>query len=175
MSGDILYKKEALQQSLDKTILCVQQAVKSFGNELINKVPFTGSWTAAQVADHITRSNNSISKALMLKGSSINRDPGERIPELKEIFLDFTTKLNAPEFILPDRGDYTEESVLARLGQSFTKIKGLSNRAELSEIINHPAFGDITKFEILYFVLYHTQRHIHQLENIYHSLKHSSS
>ena len=46
-------------------------------------------------------------------------------------------------------------------------MKEVSFPANLSEMINHPAFGDITKFEILHFVLYHTQRHIHQLEKIF--------
>ena len=31
---------------------------------------------------------------------------------------------------------------------------------------NLPVFGEITKLELLHFVLYHTQRHIHQLKKI---------
>jgi len=34
----------------------------------------------------------------------------------------------------------------------------------LAEIIALPIFGEVTKLELLYFVLYHTQRHIHQLK-----------
>lgn len=30
-----------------------------------------------------------------------------------------------------------------------------------------PVFGYLTRLEAIYFVIYHTQRHLHQLKNIY--------
>ena len=166
MIKDISHK-ENLLVSLEKTTDELMVLLDLFDKVGINKVPFEDSWTAAQLADHITRSNTSITKALMLRGTSINRDPGERIGELKELFLNFTTKFKSPDFIVPTQDTYDREEVMARLKQSVQKMKEVSFPANLSEMINHPAFGDITKFEILHFVLYHTQRHIHQLEKIF--------
>ena len=37
----------------------------------------------------------------------------------------------------------------------------------LSEMISHSLFGEVTKLELLHFVVYHTQRHIHQLKKIF--------
>lgn len=166
MTKEISYKEELMAQ-LEQTTSRLLQLVEAFGQQEINDIPFEGSWTAAQVADHITKSNSSIAKALTLKGSEINRDPGERIQELKEIFLDFNTRLKSPNFILPSQDIYEREIVIRELGESVERVKEIAREQDLSEMISHPAFGDITKYEILHFVLYHTQRHIHQLEKTY--------
>jgi DinB superfamily len=166
MSKDNLPKEELLA-SLKNVVSNLMQVLNGFDGQNINTSPFEGSWTAAQVVDHITRSNMSITKAFALKGAAINRDPGERVQELKNIFLNFNTAFQAPDFILPTQDVYEKKILIALLNRSVDKIKEVSCQADLSEMINHPAFGDITKFEILHFVLYHTQRHIHQLEKIF--------
>jgi hypothetical protein len=166
MIKDISHRED-LMDSLEKTTGDLTTLLDLFSEKAINAVPFEGSWTAAQVADHITRSNTSIAKALHLKGTAINRNPGERIEELKEIFLNFNNKFKSPDFIVPAQDIYERETVIGHLKQSVQRMKEISTTANLSEMINHPAFGDITKFEVLHFVLYHTQRHIHQLEKIF--------
>jgi hypothetical protein len=166
MSKDILPKEELLV-SLKNVVSELMQVLNRFDGQNINTVPFEGSWTAAQVVDHITRSNMSITKAFALKGATINRDPGERVQELKNIFLNFNTAFQSPNFILPTQDVYEKKILIALLNRSVDKIKEVSCQADLSEMINHRAFGDITKFEILHFVQYHTQRHIHQLKKIF--------
>jgi hypothetical protein len=166
MLKDISHKEELLT-SLEKTSADLLSVLNAFTQQNINLIPFENSWTAAQVADHIILSNNSITKALLLKGAAINRNPGERVEELKDVFLNFKRKLKSPDFIVPAQDIYEMGIVIEHLNQSFQKVKEVSTTANLSEMINHTAFGDITKFEILHFVLYHTQRHIHQLEKIF--------
>jgi DinB superfamily len=166
MIKDISHREDLLG-SLEKATGDLLTLLDLFSEGAINTVPFEGSWTAAQVADHITRSNTSITKALFLNGAAINRNPGERIDELKEIFLNFNNKFKSPDFIVPTQDIYKRETVVGHLKQSIQRMKEITTSANLSEMINHPAFGDITKFEILHFVLYHTQRHIHQLEKIF--------
>jgi len=166
MLKDISHKEDVLV-SLEKTTSELVQLLDRFDQQNINRIPFEDSWTAAQLADHVTRSNLSITKALLLNGIAVNRDKGARIKELREIFLDFKTKLKAPEFIVPTKNSYERTSVLSYLKQSVEKLLEVSKRTDMSAMINHPAFGDITKFEILHFVLYHTQLHINQLEKIF--------
>lgn len=162
---------EELLISLDKAFSNFFLVLNEFDQLQLNTLPFEGSWSAAQVADHVTKSNRSIAKALLLKGAIINRNPFERVQELKGIFLDFSTKLKSPDFILPDEDHFEKETVISKLLESLRKIKEAATHTELLEMINHPAFGDITKFEILHFVVYHTQRHAHQLENIFRAVK----
>ena len=160
-----------LMNSLEKTSRDLLKLIEKFDIDEINLVPFSDSWTGAQVADHVTKSNRSIAKALLLKGTIMTRKVDERVPELKDVFLNFTTKLKSPDFILPDNGHFVKIVLIANLSHSIEKLKENAAASDLSILINHPAFGDISKYEILHFVLYHTQRHIHQLENIYESIK----
>jgi hypothetical protein len=88
---------------------------------------------------------------------------------LKAIFLNFETKLQAPDIILPGRGTYQKDILLARLEHSIHSIQRTARDKEVTETVTHPILGPGTRLEMLYFVWYHTQRHIYQLKNIRHS------
>lgn len=152
--------------SLDETWSEFFKLVSSADADTINKMPFKDSWTIAQLATHVKKSNNAIIQALQMQGKACERNSDERLEELKKIFLDFTAKYKSPDFIIPDKKEYNKESVVEQLANSIEQLKILRSKTNLQEIINLPVFGEITKFEILYFVLYHTQRHVHQLKNI---------
>ena len=157
--------------SLDKTTTELLQLISSTDSKIINTVPSGSdrtkdSWTAAQLATHVTKSNKAIAQALDMEGKTAERNPGERVRELKAMFLNFNTKFQSPEFLRPKRENYLKETLVADLKKSIDHLMETGGRINLSEIISLPAFGEITKLELLYFVLYHTQRHIHQLKNI---------
>jgi hypothetical protein len=142
------------------------QLLQSVNERHFNQKPGPDKWSIAQVADHIRLSNNSVAKALALKGKPLDRNPGQRISELKSVFLDFQTKLQAPDFIVPSKDIYDPNLLLKDLQASIQLIRERMYEDNLDELINHPAFGDISKFEILHFVLYHTQRHLRQIKEI---------
>lgn len=142
------------------------QLLQSVEERHFNKKPGADKWSIAQLAEHIRLSNNSIAKALALKGKPVDRNPGERVAELKKVFLDFQTKYQSPDFIVPTRDIYDPELLLKDLQASIQRIRERMYEDDLDELINHPAFGDISKFEILHFVLYHTQRHLRQIKEI---------
>jgi hypothetical protein len=142
------------------------QLLQSVNDRDFNQKPGPDKWSIAQVADHIRLSNNSVAKALALKGKPVDRNPGERIGELKSIFLDFQKKFQSPDFIVPSKDIYDPKQLLKELQESIQLIRERMYEDDLDELINHPAFGDISKFEILHFVLYHTQRHLRQIKEI---------
>lgn len=61
---------------------------------------------------------------------------------------------------------YNKEVLIQNISDSFAQLTAISNSSNLAEVIVHPALGEISKLEMLHFVVYHTQRHIHQLKNI---------
>jgi len=152
--------------SLDNASSKLLAMIAALSETKLNIIPFKNSWTGAQLATHVTKSNNSIAQALKMEAKPSERDPGERVQELKEMFLDFTIKFQTPDFILPTQDIYEKETLVTRLKRSNELLKEVAAKVDLSDIISLPAFGEITKLELLYFVLYHTQRHIHQLKNI---------
>jgi hypothetical protein len=160
MATEIFYE---LQETSDELF----RLLASFNQEKINSVPFQNSWTPAQIAEHVKRSNKSITLALSIEGKTPKRDPGEGIHKLKAMFLDFTVKFQSPEFILPTQDYYQKEILLKELKKSTARLHELAGEVNLSEEISLHPFGEITKLELLHFVLYHTQRHIHQVKNIF--------
>ena len=151
---------------IDEPVSELLNVLSSQSETNINTVPFDDSWTAAQVADHITKSTSSIAKAMNIESTPTHRDPGERIQELKKMFLNFEVKFTSPEFILPSQDEYEKDTLIAKLSSAFEQLKERANVVNLSGMITHPAFGDVTKLELLYFVLYHTKRHLRQVKNI---------
>jgi hypothetical protein len=143
------------------------QLLATFNQEQINAVPSENNWTAAQVADHITRSNASVVQFLNAADKPTGRKPDERVEELKKVFLDYTTKMKSPEFILPTQDNYRKEKVIGDLERSIDQLKESGSTINLLKTIQHPAFKEITKLELIHFAVYHTERHIHQLKNIY--------
>jgi hypothetical protein len=153
-------------QLLNDTTEEFVQLVSSFNDEEINAISYAGSWTAAQVAGHVTLSNIDIIKQLSADGKKCEREPDAGVEKIRSIFLNFTKKLSSPDFILPTRNIYEREMVIKDLKQSVDQLKQVAEKENPFEIINHRIFGEITRFETLYFVIYHTQRHCHQLRKI---------
>ncbi len=132
----------------------------------INTVPYEGSWTAPQLLRHVTKSINGMTKAMQMDAKPSNRNPSERVDQLKNIFLDFSKKLKQPDFIIPEERIYEKQSSIMELNESFSRFKESAVSANADDLVEGLPLGPITKLEIIHFVLYHTQRHLHQMEKI---------
>lgn len=157
----------ALFTLFDDTSSKLLQLVSSFTEEAMEERRVAGSWTPAQICEHIIKSNNSIAHALSAKTEITEREPDLRVPEVKELFLDFTKKFQSPPFVIPTRVDYKKEMIIEDLQKSIKEFRELANTVNLYETGDIPGFGVLTKLELVYFNVYHTQRHIKQLENLH--------
>jgi hypothetical protein len=140
--------------------------LSSGSEEQFNKVPFEGSWTAGHLVEHVTRSINGMGEALAMHGEISDRKPDERVPELKSMFLNFDTKMKSPPFILPTQDIYDKQMVMDKLKNAIARFIETGYKVNSSELLSLPPLGELTKLELIHFVLYHTQRHTYQLKNI---------
>jgi|KBSMisStaDraftv2_1062788.scaffolds.fasta_scaffold367614_2 hypothetical protein len=145
------------------------RTLRTFLPEEINKVPYPGSWTAGQVAEHVHKSDQGM--IFLLNGTTreADRDPAEKQEALKQVFLDFHTKMQSPERIIPENKEYDKAAILARFENDRAAMRDLLAGADWSVICTSypfPNFGEISKLELISFVVYHTKRHIFQLEKI---------
>ncbi len=139
--------------------------LESVSEQKLNTVPFPNSWSIAQVVNHITKANNY--SFLLAEGSKPNRPFDERLPELKETLLDFTLKMDSPEFILPGDRIYTKQESIEGIQSAFNQLSNHIKSTDLSlQIDTNSPLGIVTKWEIANFIVYHSIRHLHQLENI---------
>lgn len=163
-----------ITEVLDSTAVAVSQLdslMNSIDENKINTIPYEGSWTAPQVIIHVKKSINLMSKAMQMEARPAERKPDERIEELKSTFLDFTKKFQSPEAIIPEAGVYERQSTIDKLTEAFTRFRANANNANVNELVDGLSLGPITKLEIIHFTLFHTKRHLHQMEKICEALK----
>lgn len=163
LSAELLTTKKNLLLVLD-----------SFNQDNINIVPFEGSWMAGQVARHVLKSASGVSAALNGPAKTADRDPAQHLKLLGDIFLNFDIKMKSPDFVLPDDEPGDKKTLIQLLGETFDGIVRIAESEDLDMIcttFEMPTLGFLSKKEFIWFTIVHTQRHIHQLENISDHLK----
>lgn len=152
----------------DKATSELMQLITAFDEKQFNTVPFEGSWTAGQLAEHLRKSYEA-KKTLQHPVKAADRKPDTFIEPIKKDFLNFTNKFNSPAFIVPEKKNYNKEVLLAQISQSREQIMEAIKTLDLLEGTSFvlPGCGELTRLELIYFMVFHTQRHIHQLKNIY--------
>jgi uncharacterized damage-inducible protein DinB len=162
--------KQYLLQGLEETTHDLLQILAAFDQQQFNRVPFEGSWTAGQVAEHLLKSESGIPEVLMGPVMPAQRPIDEMAPAIADVFLDFSTKLKSPEFILPSDGPHDQQMLLD--GFEFVRgtLKKQAETADLTKVCTSfpfPQMGELTRLEWLYFAFCHSTRHIRQLRKIY--------
>jgi uncharacterized damage-inducible protein DinB len=140
--------------------------VAGLNQEEINMVPGPGSWTAAQVTEHLCLSDNGMLKALNGPVLPTNRPPDAMVNNLRATFLDFSTKLPSPDFIIPGDTIYDKDSLIASFKNGRAQLAKAIQELDLTATCHLPIFGEPTRLEIISFVIFHTLRHNNQVKHI---------
>ena len=162
-----------LQQELDQAFANWTKAVQQFDSTQYNTAPFEGSWTPGQIVQHLTLANGGFADMLYGPTADAKRAADQHVAVLKEMFLNFDSKMQAPDFVRPEMKDYEKAPHLAKTEQiKATLAKALAdldlNLACTS--FELPVFGHLTRLEAATFVLVHTLRHTNQLNRAYQHL-----
>jgi len=163
-----------INKEFDETTSELLKTISSFSPDGFNKVPFEGSWTAGQTAEHILKSITGVPDVMMGGTAATERDPAEKEPQIRSIFLDFQTKMKSPDFILPTEEPKEKIELSASLEKTFGKIRDIITNEKLDPTctdVPFPGMGEFTRYEWVCFAICHTKRHTHQLKNIYSRIK----
>jgi hypothetical protein len=153
---------EEIRQSSDDFIALLFK----FSDEQLNTIPFAGSWTAGQVADHILKATDGIPDSQTMEP---DRSPDLYVETLRSLFLDFTVKFESPEFIVPERGPFQVRDQVLQLLRIKNQNAAIAITKDLKQIcldFEFPGLGHLTRYEWLKFISVHTQRHTYQLKCI---------
>lgn len=169
----ILMTDTSINTEITRTFDTLIRTFSAFDAEQINTVPFAGSWTAGQVAEHILKSGQGFPEFLQAETETGARPLDEKIPGIRSLFLNMELKMQSPDFNRPSVGPHNQKE----LSDAFRRIKAELEQAagtlDLSltcKSFAMPGFGYLTRLEWLAFVCTHTQRHTIQLKNIYNVL-----
>ncbi len=156
------------------TCSALLQILDAFNEQAFNTVPPCGGWTPGQVAEHLLLSAGVV-EVISGKTVAATRPPDEKVAVIAGIFLDFTTKLSSPPFIVPAEGEYSKTEMINRLRVVWTKLAEAVRLLDLNLIcldFEFPGSGTLTRLEWINFYVFHTRRHIAQLHRIYASMRH---
>ncbi|WP_276483388.1 DinB family protein [Paraflavitalea pollutisoli] len=165
---------DKLLQELDATGREVLAALSAFNNNNFNKVPFAGSWTGGQVAEHLLKSIEGIPS--LITGNTaptVGRAPDAEVKGIEDIFLDFDIKMQSPEFILPGDGPHDVKALLQTYRATIDSIAEKARTLDLSLScmdFEFPQVGHLTRWEWISFGICHTVRHARQLRHIHQHL-----
>lgn len=138
----------------------------------LNLSPFEGSWSAAQVGEHLYKSYAFVE---VLNGHTkpTNRLPYEKIELGKTLFENFEEKYKSPESIVPSATLIKKDELINNLKQRIAQIMEAITTKDLLLICTDfaiPEYGEFTGLEWVWFNVYHTRRHVRQIKNIFSSL-----
>ncbi|SDD59129.1 DinB superfamily protein [Dyadobacter soli] len=167
-SAEAMDRKQLLHD-LDQTEQDFYAVLAALQPAQVNTVPFEGSWTAGQVAEHILMSESGIPETLLGSTGETDRPVAQFVPVIESIFLDFTAKYQSPEFIIPSDGPHDQQQLLEAFKAERAAIREVAANEDLSLTCNDfefPQVAYLTRWEWLQFVLCHSIRHTRQLRNI---------
>ncbi len=137
-------------------------------DERINRVPFPGSWTAGQLGDHLLKSYCAVDW-VEIRATPLRRTDEGKSAQIDGVFLDFTTRYQPPDFIVPSTGEISGRELVADLRRAADGIAAYAQERDLAFTcpeFNVIGFGDLTAQEWIHFLTAHSKRHVRQLRNI---------
>jgi hypothetical protein len=154
--------REALSTAFDDFIA----TLSSFDESRLNRIPFPGSWTPAQVAVHIILATGGVPDHTTRPS---DRQPDACLPAIRPWWEDLNQKFQAPGTLRPDDKPHTREELLSELRRVRALDLDIIAQQDLTLVcmdFELPTIGYLTRFEWLWFIQMHLKRHLFQLENI---------
>lgn len=159
-----------LNQRMDENTAELAELVTQFPEAGFNQKPDENSWSAAEVVEHLFRSEFGTSRLLTGKTKAVpDRDSDEMLSKIKDVVANRKAKLKASGPILPTGKEKSKDELIGKFHQNREKVKQVMMGLDLEELClayEHPIFGHLTRREWLEFNIMHTQRHMAQIVEI---------
>lgn len=168
------FSKAALTEEAKKTFDILAQLLSTVDENIWDKNPSETSWSVGQVMEHILKANSGLGDFVGQNVVETDRPFNEKVALLKSIFLDFSLKMQSPDFICPVETKHDKQKQLDGLLIIKNEIVQIVETLDLSKTCMNfelPTFGYLTRLEWINFALFHTQRHTEQIRNILLNIK----
>ncbi len=138
--------------------------------------PSEDAWSVAEILEHLFLVERGVAKLVALKAGEMQtlaappHEAPEMVPvELTRFMVDRTTRVSAPERVVP-RGEMSAEEARAALLQTRGMLLDQLHTADglaLSGISHpHPLFGPLDLYEWIYMTGWHELRHAEQIREV---------
>ena len=124
---------ENILTEFEDTTVDLLGTLSSFTDEQFNRVPFEGSWTAGQVAEHLFKSESNAVR--VLNGNTqptTDRKPDANEEAFRLSFLNFEIKFQSPGFVLPSDEPKNPEEFLKGFKKTREDIRKIIKTEDLT-------------------------------------------
>ncbi|MGZ0084238.1 DinB family protein [Caldibacillus thermoamylovorans] len=144
------------------------ESVSALSDEQLNTRVAEGSWTIAQVLEHLHLIETSIAAMI---AQTLTHGASQPVSEKPiHLTLDRSKKVEAPDFARPSNRRFTWGELEEKLRQSRQRLRHIVEQADPADLeaksFPHPVFGPLSLKQWVEFVGYHEQRHLAQIEEI---------
>lgn len=155
-------------ENLDRVREEILGSASNLSDEQLNEVVVEGSWSIAQVLEHLYIMEEKIVEQILL---ALNEEEHEEPGTFPLHFVtDRTKKIDAPEYLIPSSNFHRLDELKEKLAASRASLKQIAqehNEEELNQkTFTHRRFGVLSINQWIALVGYHEQRHIGQIEEI---------
>jgi hypothetical protein len=166
--------KEQIARDINRSAEHLIETITNFPEDKFNLKPAPGAWSAGEVAEHLIIIGKGESRILSKPARSIaERNPTEKIEEMKPMAYDFTNKVVAAERVLPTGNPINKADAIQQIRDNTKAILDVLAMEDMTLMTDIPnrLFGELTRIEWIYFAIYHCERHIKQMERIKEALQ----
>ena len=147
----------------------LEKAVLHFNETTFNQKPAGSNWSPAMVAQHLILAGTDIDKVLLGNTKATDGEADGKVEDIRNILLNLDHKMTSPAFIEPADQSYSVEAQqekLNNIGMSIVNIVPDLDLTLTCTDFEMPFLGYLTRLELISFVMFHTQRHTHQLREM---------
>ena len=166
--------RKEIHIAIDATLSELLKLISTFDQKQFNIAPSKDSWSAGEIAQHLVLSISGFVELMNGPTQATKRKPDEHVEKIKSDFLNFSIKFKSPDSVVPEKKDYNKDDLIQTLKGLKIALEDIIENSDLDQTCTAfelpGGMGYLTRQEGLAFVLYHTQRHIHQLKNTYRTI-----
>ncbi|MES2648544.1 MAG: DinB family protein [Bacteroidota bacterium] len=147
----------------------LELALASCTDDTFNKRPAEGGWTIGEIMEHLWLIESSLNKQLDGTSNVTLREVDKKVAIIKMAFEEANKKYESPGFFVPADTLKNKIECLYNLQTERKQLSLLAATLDLSETLlsfKHPYLGALTRYEWVYFVILHSNRHLQQIINI---------
>jgi uncharacterized damage-inducible protein DinB len=158
-----------LRNDLDASTALLDQKLYSFKSEQFDTPRKDGGWSAGQIVAHLLKLEGFIWQVLDGDARAADKHYDEQVSIIKTVYENHDRKLTASEPLQPDLTieHWDKKNLLLKLTDLREKIKHVLETKPANEVctsFRHHFFGEMTRYEWGYFIIYHCERHMAQID-----------
>ncbi len=160
---------EQIIADLNENTDSLLQELAGFNHQNFSIKPSATEWSAAELTEHLLLIERNVVKALKGNANTTERAIDAKLVLLKMALANTTQKIQAPEMVVPHSATANRQEMLEEIRNLREEQASLIAGCDMSLTcleFKHPMMGTMTRYEWVYFNIYHTERHLHQLRRI---------